>query len=115
MSLQWKIYYGDGTTFSNEDGGPEDAPADNVQVIGQRNSTVGREVLCEKDFYVFEDNTWVAMDDDGMKAYFRRVGLLKQAETMPTEKFRKLYSLAVVDPELPRKSAKFSFAGKGNE
>jgi hypothetical protein len=31
--IRWKIYYGDGTTFSNRDGLPENAPALNVQAV----------------------------------------------------------------------------------
>jgi hypothetical protein len=112
--LRWKIWYGDESTFSSADGDAVDAPADNVQVIAQRNSTVGREVWSGQDFYVYVGGIWVGMDDDGMKAYFRRIGLLKQTEALPTEKFRELYSQAIQDPELPKKSNTFPEEYKGN-
>ena len=33
--LRWIVYYQDGSTFSSEDGSPEKAPRDYVQVVMQ--------------------------------------------------------------------------------
>ena len=33
--INWRIYYGDGTSYSNEDGDPFYAPSSNVQVVVQ--------------------------------------------------------------------------------
>ena len=39
----WKIYYGDGTTFSSEEGTPEAAPLEGVQAIAEHRD--GRTLL----------------------------------------------------------------------
>ena len=39
---KWKIFYGDGATFSSDDGDIKDAPATNVQIIVQAHDDTGR-------------------------------------------------------------------------
>lgn len=56
-SPPFKIYYGDGSTFS---GLPEDAPVDNVQVIVWNDpardvTNIGRYELREYDIYIYSD------------------------------------------------------------
>lgn len=54
MKLIWKIYYGDGSSFSNLDGEPSLAPGLNVQIIRINNGT-----LHSKDYYLYhKDNGW---------------------------------------------------------
>ena len=36
--MTWKIYYADGSTFSSEDGRPEDAPGHGVLAIADKNA-----------------------------------------------------------------------------
>ena len=54
---QWRIYYGDGSVFTSEDGTPWDAPRTNVQVIVQEHGRVGWQVLNSADEYYFEEDT----------------------------------------------------------
>jgi hypothetical protein len=53
-----RIYYGDGSVF---EGGPEDAPTENVQCIAWDDPTrgtgdIGRIVLSEWDMYIYSDD-----------------------------------------------------------
>ena len=55
MSLKWKIYYDDGSTYSDELGDPFEAPARGVQIIAIEHPEVGRELLGKEDFYWYRD------------------------------------------------------------
>jgi hypothetical protein len=54
---KWVVYYGDGSTFSDQDGSPEDAPSLNVQAI-----------TCEPD------GVWKGGDIFGLFDYLSRPG-----------------------------------------
>lgn len=87
MTAEWKVFYGDGTTFSSEEGGPEVAPARNVQVIVQSCRWHKTEIVTQGDYYVWEDG-WRATDQFGMYDYLIEPGwkvilqgrMLKQSE-----------------------------------
>ena len=74
--MEWRIYYGDKSTFSDEDGLPQDAPAWNVQAIIQRSIESGRAVVCLQDYYIF-DRQWFGVDIAGVTDYMLNKGLLK--------------------------------------
>lgn len=103
----WRIYYHDGSTFSNEDGEPSQAPADGIEVIVQVDARAGRSVIEGKDFYIFDGAKWVGMDGDGMKAWFRTRGELKQGLTVSRQRFDEILHAALNDPDFPRKSARY--------
>lgn len=70
--VDWIIFYGDGSTFSSDDGKPCDAPPLNVQVLIQENAN-GKWVFYTKDnYYVWgwrSKNEWVAVDQAGREDY----------------------------------------------
>ena len=74
--MAWKIYYGNGSTFSDTDGPPEKAPALNIQVIGFTDAITAQEVGCQllhsKDFYWWENNVWLGGDLFGLMDYLLR-------------------------------------------
>ena len=75
---EFVIYYGDGSTYSNEDGPPEDAPARNVQIIVQPHRQVGVEIVSSADNYVWmDDRGWWGVDRDGMMDYLIEPGWKK--------------------------------------
>lgn len=53
MSRRWKIFYSDGSTFSNKEGKPSDAPKRGVQVVHVEDGRCGRRVLRLADYYVW--------------------------------------------------------------
>ena len=48
---KWLIFYGDNTTFSDQDGPPDQVPSNNVQVIAVEDEDCGRVLLNSKDYY----------------------------------------------------------------
>jgi hypothetical protein len=105
--MDWKIYYADGSTYSDDDGSPETAPPDGIEVIVQTDPRVGRSIIDGKDWYVFDGCKWVGMDDDGMKAWFRQQGLVKQGLTLSRPRYDEILHAALTDPDFPKKSARY--------
>ena len=124
---KWKMFYGDGTTFSDQDGQPWAAPIANVQVIAQDHIESGRYMQVERDYYVYwpDRERWVGVDlagvmdflvelgmlkwggeEDGAIIIQRAVntGLVKLGRTIGREQFYEIYQLADSDPYLPKRT-----------
>jgi hypothetical protein len=73
--LRWRIYYGDGSTFSNEDGSVEQAPSWDIQNIVQIDKNTGRGARHlggnESHYYVYDKNEdrWYDVDFTGLIDY----------------------------------------------
>lgn len=50
----WRIYYGDGSVFTDADGSPSDAPRENVQIIVTQDDAVGYRICTTLDFFIFD-------------------------------------------------------------
>lgn len=113
MNLKWKIFYADNSTFSNQDGEPQDAPGWGVVAVVQEDSVVGVQVHQQNDFYCFapEFGGWYALDYFGFAQYLARPGLkiVKLGDVMPTEKYVSLIASLHKDPDLPTKSARYNW------
>ena len=107
--MNWKIIYSDGSSFSDEDGGPEQAPGWGVQFILQKDNTVGVEVLHSVDNYIWKDNQWFAVDTWGFSNYLMQPGfkITKFGEYIPNDKYREMFKMAFTDKDLPKKSATY--------
>ena len=105
MPVIWRIYYGDGATYSSDDGSPLEAPPMNVQAIAEQDPDVGRSIWHGKDFYLWRDGIWHGVDWFGVLDHLMEMGLLKTGRTISTDEFRAIYQQAVNDPEFPPKSA----------
>lgn len=79
--LLWKIYYENGTTFSNLDGSPWEAPRLGVQVIiyqdiNHEDKKVGYSMLSQADYYYYEpertDWGWWHCSPQGMMLHLQR-------------------------------------------
>jgi hypothetical protein len=64
----WVIYYNDESTFSNEDGKPEDAPKTGVLAVCHFTVDNRRQIEASKDFYYW-DPTPVYKDESGGTFY----------------------------------------------
>lgn len=106
--LNWRIYYGDGSTFSSADGAPQDAPALNVQVIVQRDPDVGRALVSGHHYYWFHDSEWYGGNDAGWYQYLFWPGykIVKFGTTMGNRAFIDIVTRAGNDPDFPPKSAR---------
>lgn len=108
--LDWRIYYADGRTFSNEDGKPEVAPRHGVLVVPQLHARVGRQLLTG-DFYCWigePEAWWLPMDLAGKFDYdgtHPGFGLTLFGRYVPDVLFEKIFRIAHDDDSLPRKSA----------
>lgn len=103
--MRWKIFYGDGSTFSSGDGTPDDAPALNVQCIVQVDEEVGRYILSRRDYYWYEGDTWYGGDIFGLFDFLIRRSLVKFGRMIGDEEFKGFLRIAAEDSDFPRKSA----------
>ena len=104
--VAWRIYYGDGSTYSDEDGPLEDAPSQDAQVVVQRVTTNpnsiellhgnGPRVI---DFFWWDDSVWLAGDSVGLFDYLARPGWKKVlvGRNLRTERFMAVLQRAAHD------------------
>ncbi len=111
--MRWRISYVDGSTFSNDDGAPEDAPGFGVAAVVQEDATVGVQIHHQRDFYVFDEQYggWYGLDVFGFAQYLGRPGfkIVKLGEVMTTEGYKALIADLRADPHLPEKSARYEW------
>ena len=93
--MKWSVYYNDGTTFTSEDGPPEDAPRQNVALIVQYYNGE-RKVEWKSDTYCWELDCWVPHDRFGCERYIDKtkhpVRLIGYC--LPNDEFWAIYKLA---------------------
>lgn len=107
--MKWKIWYGDGSTFSSEDGPPAAAPSANVQVIAQEDPDVGRFLLNQRDYYIFNGGEigWSSADQAGFWDYMINAPnpkIIGIGRVISNAEFQAIYNSARNDPFLPPKS-----------
>lgn len=103
----WRIYYDDGSTFSSNDGPPEDAPALGVICIAQPDPEVGRHIVSGFDYYWFTYEWWGG-DLFGLFDYLITPGhkTVKFGRTVSNTDFSEIVNRAKTDSGLPEKSAR---------
>ena len=69
---RWTIYYKDGTTYTEQDGSPFDAPGDGVQVIAKERDDGSCTLANYSDFYRWTGESWIASEIWDVRAYFSR-------------------------------------------
>jgi len=109
--MKWKIYYGDDSTFSDQDGTPWIAPARDVQVIVMTSKDHGWRTQAGSDYYVWDDRgngaRWWGVDQFGMYDYLLDPGYKRVlfGRTVTSDRFSEIYSRASVDPDFPKKTS----------
>ena len=103
--IDWEIYYGDGSTFSSLDGGPEEAPCGNVQRIAYYDEDGRRRQCHDKDYYIFTDGYWYGSDMAGLMQYLDERGfkIVKLGRMIADSQYRRISSLADNDFPVERK------------
>ena len=111
MAIKWKIYYSDGATFSNKDGGPELAPANGVQVIALLDSDHGWSTQAGADYYVWDDRGdgpkwWGLINDMALASYLFKPGwkLILVGESVPSNVYSAIFKRAQEDPDFGYKT-----------
>lgn len=112
--VEWIIWYADGTTFSSDEGGPEQAPKEGVIVVGVRDQQVGRRLLHSGDYFCWQhdnlgaqNSEWVVHNSDGLKYYLSRpfeVGIYIIGYNLTGLKWQMIYADAMGDKRLPDKT-----------
>ena len=108
--LRFQIWYGDGSTYTDEDGPAEDAPKLNVQLVLVEDRDHGRYVCTSNDFYVWDDfggeRTWQGSDQYGLWDYLSRPGskVVLFGRNLGNAEFRSLLTRALADTYLPQKT-----------
>ncbi len=111
--MDWRIYYGDGSTFSANQGVPNDAPPFNVQAIVQvdrAKHSVGRTILHGWSFYYWREDhkEWWGDSREGVldMMYAREpICALLQGRNIHKDQFDNVMFVARHDPAFPVKSA----------
>lgn len=107
IAPRWKLWYSDGSSYSELDGPPERAPAFGVQVITQQNEETGRYNQCMDDFYVWRKGRWFGCDKIGLIDYLAHEApcIVRFGRTEPNDVFYRILKKAEADPEFPVRSA----------
>lgn len=107
MALKWKIWYSDGSTYSESDGPLENAPKCGVIVVAQTDETVGRKLDRSCDYYVLHDYGLRGVDQFGLYDYLTQPGykLVFFGRTVSDKQWSEIWDAAANDPDLPAKSA----------
>lgn len=84
MAPHWRIYYDDGSTFSDEDGTLKDAPAFGVQAV-----------VCDPDL-------WGTGDFVGLIDYLIKIGLVKFGRLAKNEDYNRALQAARSDPDFAK-------------
>ena len=105
--VDWKIFYEDGSTFTNKDGGPEDAPKNYVEVVMQYEPFRDRRDIISGagttyQYYCWHGDRWIIHDDSGLEQYnalFKENPIVLRGFYIEDEKFWAIHTQAVNDPE----------------
>lgn len=107
--LKWRIYYGDASSYSSEDGSPFEAPHFGVIAICQPSVDVGMEVLQSFDYYTHMGDDWGGFCGhdglvDHLTAYTPHINALKIGRQISREQYQIVMRLALRDQDFPRRS-----------
>lgn len=103
---KWKIFYSDGSTFSDEDGAPSEAPKRGAQVICIEEGRCGRRVLKLSNYYMWSPtlNRW--LDQESETSVFLRAAqepwtVILFGEYLIEKQFETILIAAHNDPYIP--------------
>lgn len=96
----WRIFYEDGSTFSDEDGSPFEAPRTGVQAIVY-SDVDGLSMLSQSDYYYYEpercDWGWWHCSPHGMTLHLQRAmrPLVLFGSMIPTDNYNEVEKAAL--------------------
>jgi hypothetical protein len=102
--ITWIIYYGDGFSFTSDDGPPEAAPRINVQVVVNHSVKRGKLPWHSVDYYCWQEPEWVPHAFDGLLDYLAAPGkekIVLRSYAIPAKAFMSIYEKAIKDPRIP--------------
>jgi len=110
---RWIVWYADGSSFTDRDGGPAEAPRADVLCVAAYSADHGRMIWHGTDYYIWEtqfgdQGEWISVDREGLSDYLDRPGALKirlRGRHVPPGVFWAIYEQANQDPRLPPRSS----------
>ena len=108
--ITWRIYYADGSTFSNLDGRVWQAPGVYAQAIVQVDDAHGFAIVSHHDYYVWDDKgggyKWWGADWAGLMIYLMTSGPKKVVfgSWIERNEFMKVFKRASNDSDFPPKT-----------
>lgn len=104
--VEWKIYYGDGSTFSSEDGGAELAPCARVICVAFYDEDGLRRICHRADYYIWDGTRWYSADINGFMQYMLETGnkVVKFGREIGDLKYREVMDFAL-NHDLPLSKA----------
>ena len=109
--MNWKIYYNDGSTYSDHDGDAFDAPGRGVQVIVIVDKDHGWRTQCGEHNYVWDKrgrySAWWGCNDTGLLLYLLDPGPRKVifGTQISRREFDMIFGKASQDPDFPEKTS----------
>lgn len=99
----WKVYYGDGSTFS----GPVHlTPTRDVQVVVQSDPDHGWRATSNRDYYIWRDDHWEGVDIFGLYDYLVDPGWKRVlfGRTLLRSEYNAIWQQMMADPDMPPKT-----------
>jgi hypothetical protein len=113
--IEWIVFYDDHSSYTSEDGPPESAPKEGVQLIAQCDQGCGLRWIQNRDYYCWHRNhrngCWLGHNGMGYRRYLywtargQESGVVLTGYELPDEIFYALATAAYADPRLPQKTA----------
>jgi hypothetical protein len=106
--VEWVIWYDDGSSFTNTEGRPHEAPRWGVLCVAGYSADHGRVIWHGGDYYFFEAGEWCRCDLVGLIDYLTRPGAEKIVligRAVPPAQFWAIYERANGDLRLPPRSS----------
>lgn len=114
MLPHWRIYYADGSTYSDQDGVWFDAPADGIVAVNTRYPAFGARTLSGVDYYYCLPMTDEVHQTDDLGPFLRRyVPDIKFGVALPRERFMEIVRSACADPDFPRSNPQRRYTDGG--
>lgn len=108
---EWIVYYEDGSSFTSDDGPPEAAPKEGVQVVAVKDVGTGKLLWHSAEAYCWhKEGEWVPHSETGLQRYVTlssegsEPGIYIRGYAIPYRRFVAIYTTAVDDKRLPFKT-----------
>lgn len=106
------IFYGDGSTITDEECSPDQIPKTNIQVIVQEDKDHGWHTVAQGDYYVWgwyqgSEPYWCGVDQFGLYDYLTQPGykVVGFGRTITAEQYDNIFRIALSNTYLPKKTA----------
>lgn len=115
--LRWRVYYSDGSTFSNSDGAFRDAPSDGVVCVNVVDRDFGKFTLNGLNFYYSQDGApdEIAHTNDIGPQLRARAPWIKHGLGVPREAWLDVLLTATNDPDFPASQSPQRRSSDGGE